>query len=126
MQPYYSKKVIKYFKNPKNLGKIKKASGKGSYKSPICGDVTTFYIEIKNNKIFDIKFVTLGCAISIAAASVLSEMAKKKNLKEILKITPKKITKQLGGLPQSKFHCAVLVYNALKAAIEDYKRKSKA
>ncbi|MCK4824738.1 iron-sulfur cluster assembly scaffold protein, partial [bacterium] len=62
MKPYYSKKVIKYSKNPKNLGKIKRASGVGEYKSPICGDVTTFYIKVKDSKISDIKFITLGCA----------------------------------------------------------------
>ncbi len=125
MKLQYSKKVIKYFKNPKNLGKIKKASGIGEYKSLICGDVTTFYIKVKDNKISDIKFVTLGCAVSIAAASVLSEAVKKKTLGEALKVTPKKIAEKLNGLPQSKFHCAVLVYNALNIAIEDYKKKSK-
>ena len=123
MKSYYSKKVLKYFRHPKNLGKIKKPSGVGEYKSPICGDITTFYIKVKNNKIIDVSFVTLGCAISIAAASVLSEMIKRKSLKEALKITPQKITKELGGLPQEKFHCSVLVYKALKAAIKDYQKK---
>ena len=121
----YSKKIIRYFRHPKNLGKMKKASGVGKYQSPVCGDTTTFYLKVKNNRISDIKFLTLGCAISIAAASVLSESVKGKSLREARKITPQKISNKLGKLPKEKFHCAVLVYNALKAAIKDYARSTK-
>ncbi len=123
MKPYYSDKIIKHFKNPKNLGSIKNPSGEGRFQSPVCGDVTTFQIKVKDGKIKDVKFVTLGCATSIAAGSVLSGMVKGKTPEQALKITAEDISKNLDVLPKPKLHCAAMVQTALKKAIQDYRKK---
>lgn len=111
--------------NPKNVGKIAKADGIGCVKSPVCGDLMTLYIKVKNNKISDIKFQTFGCAAAIASSSVLTELVKGKSLKEAKKITKDKIIKVLGGLPRAKIHCSVLADSALHQAIHNYEAKLK-
>ena len=121
----YSKKILKYFKNPKNMGEIKKPDAIGKAGNPVCGDVMTIYIKVKDDKIKDIKFQTLGCAVAIAMSSILTEMVKGKTLKEAEKITGKDIVKKLGGVPPMKFHCSVLAKEALKKAIENYRKKFK-
>jgi len=125
MQFNYNKKVLKYFMHPKNVGKIAKPDGIGSVKSPVCGDVMTLYIKVKNNKIKDIKFQTFGCAAAIASSSILTEMIKGKTLKEAKKMTKDRIVKALGGLPRAKIHCSVLADSALHKAIYDYEVKLK-
>lgn len=125
MQAQYSKKTIKYFHNPKNFGVMKNPDGKNDFKSPVCGDVTTFYIKVRNDKISKISFTTLGCAVSIATASVLTELVKGKNIDKVKGINPIDIAKKLGGIPPIKLHCAVMAVNALKGAIEDYDKKNK-
>lgn len=121
----YSKKVIKHFMHPKNVGKIENADGIGKTTSPICGDSMKLYIKIKNDKIKDVKFQTMGCAAAIASSSILTEMVKGKTIKEAEKITKDKIVKALGGLPHNKIHCSVLAADALHLAIKDYLKKKK-
>lgn len=121
----YSKKLLDHFFKPRNMGKIKNADGVGVAGNPICGDVLKIYIKVKENKIADIKFETLGCAAAIAVSSVLTEMVKGKTIKEALKIKNKDIVKELGGVPPHKFHCSILGEEALKKAIEDWQKKKK-
>ena len=125
----YSKKVMKYFLKPRNIGKIKNADGIGKVGNPICGDVMYLYIKVKKEKnkeiISDIKFQTLGCAAAIATSSMITEMAKGKTLGNALKISNKSIEKKLGGLPPIKMHCSNLAADALKEAVEDYKKRKK-
>ena len=123
-QPY-SKKVMELFTNPKNVGKIEDADGIGEVGNLHCGDIMKLYIKVKDNKIIDIKFETYGCASAIATSSMITEMAKGKTLEEAVKITNEDVADELGGLPAIKFHCSNLAADALKAAIEDYKRKQK-
>lgn len=117
----YSKKVIDHFKNPHNQGVIKDADAVGKVGNPVCGDVMKIYLKIKDNKIKDIKFETLGCAAAIAVSSALTQMAKGKTLGQALKITKDKIVKNLGGLPPIKIHCSMLGVEALHKAIKNYK-----
>jgi len=116
----YSKEVIKHFKNPKNMGSMKDPDGVGEIGNPRCGDILKLYIKVKDNKIKDIKFETLGCAVAIAVSSVITEMAKNKTLEEAIKITEEDIAKKLGGLPAFKMHCSNLAAQALKKAIKNY------
>ncbi|MBU2638348.1 MAG: iron-sulfur cluster assembly scaffold protein [Nanoarchaeota archaeon] len=88
-----------------------------------CGDVMKVYIRVEKNKIKDIRFETFGCVAAIASSDALCDLAKGKTLDKALKITDKDIAKELGGLPCIKLHCSVLGSNALKKAIEDYKKK---
>jgi len=119
----YNKKVMQHFLNPKNVGKIKNPNAIGTNANDRCGDIMKIYIKVKDNKIKDIKFQTLGCPAAIAASDVLCELVKGKTLEEAEKIKDKDITKKLGGLPMIKVHCSVLGSRTLKDAIQKYKRK---
>ena len=122
----YSQKVMDHFKNPRNIGEIKDADGIGTVGNPVCGDLMTIYIKVKDNRISDIKFKTFGCGAAIATTSMTTELAKGKLLEEAIKITRKDVADALDGLPPVKMHCSNLAADGLKAAIEDYyKKKSK-
>lgn len=119
----YNEKVIEHFKNPKNVGEIKDADGVGEVGNPVCGDMMTFYIKVEDDKLIDIKYKTFGCVAAIAVSSMISEMAIGKTIDEVLEISNKMVAEALGGLPPNKYHCSNLGADALKAAIEDYKKK---
>ncbi len=119
----YNEKVIEHFKNPKNVGEIEDADGVGEVGNPVCGDMMTFYIKVENNKLIDVKYKTFGCVAAIAVSSMISEMAIGKTIDEVLEISNKMVAEALGGLPPNKYHCSNLGADALKAAIEDYKKK---
>lgn len=126
----YSKEVLKHFRNPKNVGRIKDADGIGKVGNPMCGDVMYVYIKVEKNKkgeefIKDIKAETMGCVAAIATTSMITEIVKGKTLKDAEKISSKDIAKALKGLPKIKYHCSVMGIEGLKKAIEDYKKKSK-
>ncbi|PIR02594.1 MAG: iron-sulfur cluster assembly scaffold protein [Candidatus Nealsonbacteria bacterium CG_4_9_14_0_2_um_filter_37_38] len=127
----YSKEIIKHFKNPKNVGKIKDPDGVGEAGNLICGDVMKLYLKIGKNKegekiIKDIKFETLGCVVAIANTSLLTTMIKGKKLEDALKIEKEDLIKRLGQpLPPIKIHCSILAVDALKEAIYDYYLKNK-
>jgi nitrogen fixation NifU-like protein len=118
--PIYSDKVMDHFTNPRNVGEIKDADGVGEVGNPVCGDMMTFYIKVKDNRLEDVKFKTFGCGAAIAVSSITSEMAKGKTLEEAVKITPSLVAKELEGLPKNKFHCSNLGAQALTKAIRDY------
>ena len=120
---FYSEKVIDHFQNPRNVGEIADADGVGEIGNPVCGDMMSFYIKVKDDKIDDVKFKTFGCGAAIAVSSMVSEMAKGKTLDEALQITNASVAKELGGLPPNKMHCSNLGADALHKAIEDYKKK---
>jgi nitrogen fixation NifU-like protein len=121
----YSKKVLKHFQNPKNLGNMKKPDGIGQVGNLVCGDLMKMYIRVGLNKkkeeiIRDIKFETFGCVAALATSSVTTEMAKGKTLGKALRIDREKIVKSLGGLPAIKTHCSILASDALAEAIHNY------
>ncbi|MFH1413196.1 MAG: iron-sulfur cluster assembly scaffold protein [bacterium] len=119
----YSDKVLEHFKNPHNQGVIKDADAIGMEGNPICGDILKIYLKIKDNRIKDIKFETLGCAAAIAVSSALTDLAKGKTLEQAVKITKDQVVKDLGGLPPIKVHCSMLGVDALHKAIEEYRDK---
>jgi nitrogen fixation NifU-like protein len=121
--PMYSEKVMDHFMNPRNVGEIKDADGIGEEGNPICGDMMTFYIKVKDNRLEDVKFQTFGCGAAVAVSSMVSEMAKGKTLEEALEITPSLVAQELEGLPKNKYHCSNLGAQALRKAIRDYTQK---
>ena len=121
--PVYSEKVMDHFMNPRNVGEIENPDGIGEEGNPVCGDMMTFYIKVKDNRLEDVKFKTFGCGAAIAVSSMVSEMAKGKTLDEASKITNKDVAEELGGLPKNKMHCSNLGADALHMAIEDYRKK---
>ena len=122
----YSPKVMLHFSNPQNVGEIPDADGVGTVGNPVCGDLMTIYIKVKDDRIEDIKFKTFGCGAAIATSSMVTLMAKGKTLDEALKITRDDVAKELDGLPPQKMHCSNLAAEALEAAIKDYREKQAA
>lgn len=121
----YTDKVMEHFRNPRNMGEIPNADGVGTVGNPVCGDLMTMYIKVKNDRIEDVKFKTYGCGAAIATSSMTTELAKGKKLDEAMKITRASVADSLGGLPKVKMHCSNLAADALHAAIEDYREKTK-
>jgi nitrogen fixation NifU-like protein len=116
----YSKTVMDHFRNPRNVGVIEDADGVGEVGNPLCGDMMTIYLKIREDAIEDIKFQTFGCGSAIAVSSMLTEIAKGKALAEAKKITNKDVAEALEGLPKNKLHCSNLGADALQMAIRDY------
>ena len=121
--PIYSQKVMEHFINPRNVGQIEKPDGVGEVGNPVCGDVMTFHIKVKDNRLEDVKFQTFGCGAAIAVSSIVSEMAIGKTLEEALTITPSLVVQELDGLPKNKYHCSNLGAQALRKAIRDFAQK---
>ena len=121
----YTDKVMDHFRNPRNMGEIPHADGVGTVGNPVCGDLMTMYIKVKDDRIEDVKFKTYGCGAAIATSSMTTELAKGKTLEEAMKITRASVASSLGGLPKVKMHCSNLAADALHAAIDDYKEKTK-
>lgn len=119
----YSDKVMEHFKSPKNMGEIPNADGVGTVGNPVCGDLMTIYIKVKDNRLEDVKFKTFGCGAAIATSSMVTELAIGKTLEEALKISRGDVADNLGGLPPIKMHCSNLAADGLHAAIQDYLKK---
>jgi nitrogen fixation NifU-like protein len=119
----YTDKVMDHFQNPRNVGVLKDADGVGKVGNPVCGDMMTFYVKVKDERLEDIKFQTFGCGAAIAVSSIVSEMAMGLPLDEAMKITNERVAEELGGLPKNKLHCSNLGADALHAAIEDFRAR---
>jgi len=122
----YTEKVMEHFRNPRNMGEIPDADGIGTVGNPVCGDLMTIYIKVKDNKLEDVKFKTFGCGAAIATSSMITELAKGKTLDEAMKITRGDVADSLGGLPPIKMHCSNLAADGLHAAIQDYLKRKEA
>jgi len=123
----YSEKVLDHYSNPRNVGSLDKkdpAVGTGMVGAPECGDVMKLQIKVNDETgvIEEAKFKTFGCGSAIAASSLATEWVKGKSIDEALKIRNVDIVNEL-SLPPIKIHCSVLAEDAIKAAIEDYKKK---
>lgn len=110
--------------NPRNVGEIPDANGIGQVGNPVCGDIMKMYLKIENNVIVDVKFKTFGCGAAVATSSMATELIKGKTVDEALDITNRSVAEALDGLPPIKMHCSNLAEQAIKAAIDDYKKKN--
>ena len=125
----YSTKVVDHYENPRNVGKLDKNDatvGTGMVGAPACGDVMKLQIKVNpaTGLIEDAKFKTYGCGSAIASSSLVTEWVKGKSLDEALTIKNTHIAQEL-ALPPVKIHCSILAEDAIKAAVEDYKAKTK-
>lgn len=121
----YSKKTLKHFRQPKNIGEIKNPDATAQVGNMVCGDQLFFTLKVDKNKIKDIKFLSFGCASNIATASVMTEMVKGKSLEVAKKFDWNKIVSELEGLPKQKIHCSVLAVEGLKKVISEYEKSRK-
>ena len=119
----YSEKVMDHFRNPRHMGEMENPDGVGKVGNPVCGDMMELYIKVENDVITDVKFMTFGCGAAIATSSMVTELVKGKTLDEALKISNATVAEALDGLPPVKMHCSVLAEDALKGAIEDYRKR---
>ncbi|MDP6544244.1 MAG: Fe-S cluster assembly scaffold IscU [Phycisphaerae bacterium] len=123
----YSDKVMDHFSNPRNVGSLDKNSpnvGTGIVGAPECGDVMKLQIEVDDDgHIVDAKFKTFGCGSAIAASSLATEWLKGRDLDQAGELKNTEIASEL-SLPPVKIHCSVLAEDAIKAAIQDWKRKN--
>ena len=122
----YSDKVVDHYENPRNVGSLDKSDasvGTGMVGAPACGDVMKLQIRVgAGGVIEDAKFKTYGCGSAIASSSLVTEWVKGKSLDEAMSIRNTQIAEEL-ALPPVKIHCSILAEDAIKAAIEDYRRK---
>jgi len=122
----YSDKVLDHYQNPRNVGSLDKSDpnvGTGVVGAPECGDVMKLQIKVDDNgKIVDAKFKTYGCGSAIASSSLATEWLKGTSVDAAAQIKNTQIVEEL-NLPPVKIHCSVLAEDAIKAAIEDYKKK---
>ena len=123
---FYHKNVLDHYYNPRNIGKLESSNtdiGTGIVGAPACGDVMKFQIKVKDNIIIDTKFKTFGCGSAIASSSYGSEYIKGKTLEEANSFSNKEISQYL-KLPPVKLHCSMLMVDAIKSDIKDYKNKN--
>jgi nitrogen fixation NifU-like protein len=122
----YSEKVLDHYANPKNVGTLDKSKqnvGTGLVGAPECGDVMRLQIEVNDNIITDAKFKTFGCGSAIAASSLATEWLKGMTLEDAVKLDNMELVEEL-NLPPVKIHCSVLAEDAIKSAINDYRKKN--
>ena len=122
----YSNKVLDHYENPRNVGKFDDSDlnvGTGMVGAPACGDVMRLQIKVSDDGIIeDAKFKTYGCGSAIASSSLVTEWVKGKTLDQAGQIKNAEIAEEL-ALPPVKIHCSILAEDAIKAAIEDYRKK---
>jgi nitrogen fixation NifU-like protein len=125
----YSDKVIEHYENPRNVGTMDKNDpnvGTGLVGAPACGDVMRLQLKITDEGVIeDAKFKTFGCGSAIASSSLVTEWVKGKTVDQAMTISNKDVAREL-ALPPVKIHCSVLAEDAIKAAIEDFKKKREA
>lgn len=122
----YSDKVMDHYENPRNVGRLDKEAedvGTGMVGAPACGDVMQLQIKVNDEGVIeDAKFKTYGCGSAIASSSLLTEWVKGRTLDDASAIRNTDIANEL-ALPPVKIHCSVLAEDAIKAAVEDYRKK---
>ena len=122
----YSEKVVDHYENPRNVGSFEKGDdtvGTGMVGAPACGDVMKLQIRVSQDGVIeDARFKTYGCGSAIASSSLVTEWVKGKRLDEAAQIKNTQIAEEL-SLPPVKIHCSILAEDAIKAAVEDYKKK---
>ncbi len=119
----YSEKVMEHFAAPHNVGELKDANAIGEVGNAKCGDIMRMYLKIEDDMIKDASFKTFGCCAAIASSSVATDMIKGKTLDEALALKNSDVVEALDGLPPVKIHCSVLAEEAIKSAIDDYKKR---
>ena len=122
----YSDKVLDHYENPRNVGKMNDNDsdvGTGMVGAPACGDVMRLQIKVNDEGVIeDAKFKTYGCGSAIASSSLLTEWVKGQTLEQAETIRNTQIAEEL-ALPPVKIHCSVLAEDAIKAAVNDYRKK---
>jgi len=126
-----NEKIKEHFRNPHNVGEIENPEGTGTIDNPVCGDTTKLYLRIKNGVVEDARFLSFGCAVTIASASVLTEKIRGKEISELLLGTDEEVVKrlmslietELGEIPTVKLHCPPATVQVFLESIGGYFEK---
>jgi nitrogen fixation NifU-like protein len=121
----YSEKVVDHYENPRNVGSFAKDDpevGTGMVGAPACGDVMKLQIKVVDGVITDARFKTYGCGSAIASSSLVTEMVKGMTLDQAAAIKNSELAEEL-ALPPVKIHCSILAEDAIKAAVDDYRKR---
>jgi len=126
-----NEKIKKHFRRPLNVGEIENPEGMGAVDNPVCGDTTRLYLRIKDGVIEDAKFLSFGCAVTIASASVFTEKIKGKEISRIFSGSDAEVVQrlisliesELGEIPAVKLHCPPATIQVFLEAIAEYLEK---
>ena len=118
----FTEKTLDYAKNPRNQGEMEQPTAVGEVSNPDCGDSTTMYLKVEDGIIKDVTFETFGCAAAVASSSILTEMIIGKTVEEAYKMTEEAVANELGGLPDKKMHCSLIGIDAMRKAIDNYRK----
>ncbi len=121
----YSEITLDHFEHPRNNGVLENANAVGYMTNPVCGDSLVLMLHIEDDRIVEARWQSDGCAASLAASSLLSELVAGKSLADASEITREAVVDALGGLPASKLHASVLAADALHHALAEYEKKRK-
>ena len=119
MKKAYSETVIDHATNPRNVDDMEDANGFARITGP-CGDTMEIWLKVRDDTVIKATFMTDGCGTTIAAGSMITELAKGKSVSQALRISQEDVLSALDGLPEESKHCALLAANTLKAAVKDY------
>jgi nitrogen fixation protein NifU and related proteins len=120
---FYNPIVLDHFLNPRNVGEVPQAEALGEAGEPSCGDTMRLSLRIKDGRIVNARFRTLGCGAAIASSSMTTELLKGRTVEEARHFSNEEVVAALGGLPPAKVQCSVLAGQALRAALQDYDRR---
>jgi nitrogen fixation NifU-like protein len=126
-----NEKIKEHFRNPQNVGEIENPEGMGAINNPVCGDTTQLYLRIKNGVVEDAKFLSFGCAVTIASASVFTEKIKGKEIPKLFLGTDEEVVQrlmsliesELGEIPPIKLHCPPATVQVFLESISGYLEK---
>jgi nitrogen fixation NifU-like protein len=121
----YSPTVMEHFEHPRNAGELEQPDGEATTSNPVCGDRMRVMIRVAEGRVAEVRWQTRGCPPAIATSSFASEMVRGWSLEDVEALTRDQIAEAIGGLPRDKVHCSVLAADALRAAIADYRSKSR-
>jgi nitrogen fixation NifU-like protein len=119
----YNETLVDHFTHPRNVGEIEDPDAMAIVGDPTCGDYIRVYINIKDGRVSDFKFLTMGCPGAISTSSIATELAIGKTLDEALRLTDNDVIKAAGGIPARKAHCSLLAIRGLHQAISNYQEK---
>lgn len=120
----YSEQVRAHYANPRNAGSIPDFSGRAVVRSPVDSDTVLITLRIENDIIQDVKFKCMGCAVAIACSSVATEIVLGKHVDQAYQITKEGVAEKLGGIPDYKMLCSNIAPEAIRKAIEDWRKRS--
>jgi len=120
---FYNETLIDHFTHPRNVGEIENPNAMAVVGDPTCGDYVRVYINVRDGKISDFKFLTMGCPGAISTSSIATGLAIGKTLEEALKLTDNDVIQAAGGIPARKAHCSLLAIRGLHQAIANYQKK---